>query len=310
MSHIIIYLWLWVLVALGTLAVSVKNTADKSSLTEPINTPLLSVVTAFSSNHLMEGVLMIRSLIAQNYTGLIDVYLMRQPNETLPDAMQYKLVEELQKSPLHANVIEYEAAEHYNTYCFKPKVIQDFLVRATKSNMRPRVLMWTDASTRFQGNPDIWANAIQQDGIDFAGRASLMGMSENTHVATYKYFNMSRTKFKDQREVAATHFLVNLMRDGVVSAVLQPWFDCAHACNTCMAPVGSSKRNSLGKEMKGPPSTEYVAHRQDQSVLGLLVYDWLLEHGGSVQLNDQKYMNVATRRGQRATSISISNLNS
>ena len=86
-----IFLWLWVLVAVGTagfilnnkaqqvLAVSVihKNTADKTSLTEPINTPLLSVVTAFSSNHLFEGVLMIRSLITQNYTGLIDVYLIR-----------------------------------------------------------------------------------------------------------------------------------------------------------------------------------------------------------------------------------------
>ena len=140
--HLIIFLWLWVLVAVGTagfilhnkaqrvLAVSViqqnKNTADKTSLTEPINTPLLSVVTAFSSNHLFEGVQMIRSLITQNYTGLIDVYLMRQPNETLPDEMQYKLVEELQNSPLHANVIEYEAAELYSTYCFKPKVIQDF----------------------------------------------------------------------------------------------------------------------------------------------------------------------------------------
>ena len=245
---------------------------------------------------------MIWSLITQNYTGLIDVYLMCQPNETLPDEMQYKLVEELQKSPLHANVIEYEADELYNTYCFKPKVIQDFLVR-----VRPRVLMRTDVLMRFQGNPDIWANAIQQDGIDFAGRTSSMGMSENTHAATYKYFNMSRTKFKDQREVAATHFLVNLMRDGVVSAVLQPWVDCAHACNTCMAPVGSSKKISSGKKYKSPPSTEYVAHRQDQSVLGLLVYDWLLKNGSSVQLNIQKYMHVTTRRGQRAKSISYLN---
>ncbi len=221
--------------------------------------------------------------------------------------MQYKLVEELQNSPLHANVIEYEAAELYSTYCFKPKVIQDFLVRATKSKMRPRVVMWADASMRFQGNPDIWASAIQQDGIDFAGRTSVMGMSENTHVATYKYFNMSRTKFKDQREVVATNFLVNLMRDGVVSAVLQPWVDCAHACNTCMAPVGSSKKNSSGKKMKCPPSTEYVAHRQDQSVLGLLAYDWLLKHRSSVQLNIQKYMHVTTQRDQRAKSISYLN---
>lgn len=59
--------------------------------------------------------------------------------------------------------------------------------------------------------------------------------------------------------------------------------------------------------MKCPPSTEYVAHRQDQSVLGLLAYDWLLKHGSSVQLNIQKYMLVTTQRDQRAKSISYLN---
>jgi hypothetical protein len=286
-----------------------KNTVDETSPTKSIKTPLLSVVTAFSSNHLMEGVLMLRSLIEQNYTGPIDVYLMQQPNETLPDEMRYELVEELQKSPLNANVIEYEAAEAYITYCFKPKVIQDSLVRATKSNTRPTVLMWADASTRFRENPEVWANAIQQDGVDFAGRTGRMGMSENTHFDTYKYFNMSQTEFKDKRELAANFFVVNLIRDGFVSAVLQPWFDCAHACTTCMAPVGSHKREENRPIIKGPPSTKYVSHRQDQSVLGLLVYDWLLKQGGSVRLDDQKYIHVFVRRGKGAKSISDLNPN-
>ena len=94
------------------------------------------------------------------------------------------------------------------------------------------------------------------------------------------------------------------MRDGVLLAVLQPWFDCARACTTCMAPIGSHKREPNGLLIKGPPSTTYVSHRQDQSVLGLLVYDWLLNQGGSVRLNDRKYIHVVANRWQRAKFMS------
>jgi hypothetical protein len=217
---------------------------------------------------------MIRSLIDVKYKGQFFVYLMYRPGEVLSNEMQHNLTRELLKSPLNTTIVHYEVTEKYGTYCFKPKIIQDFITHATLSNTRPRVLCWADTSVRFNSNPEQWATSILQDGMDFAGRMSAMGMGENTHVDTQRYLNISAAKYKHKREMCGCAWAMNLENKQLESRVLRPWVDCAaRACQTCMAPLNSSKKAPEGVRFKGPPSTKYVAHRQDQSVLNLLVLE-------------------------------------
>jgi ferredoxin len=71
-------------------------------------------------------------------------------------------------------------------------------------------------------------------------------------------------------ELAASTFLVNLARKQGMEHILWPYINCGvRECHTCMAPVGSSKNIYNSTNILGPPSTKYLAHRQDQSVLSL-----------------------------------------
>lgn len=168
--------------------------------------------------------------------------------------------------------------------------------------------MWADTSAWFTTNPEDQARNILRDGIDFAGRVGKMGMGENTHDATYRYFNMTRDVFKEYREIAAAHFFVNLMNEAAVSSILYRWIDCAvRACHTCMAPPGSSKY--WRKPYVGPPSTEYIVHRQDQSVLGMLVYNWMDHHVGRVALNNGTYLSYENLRRDEAPNMQFLNSN-
>lgn len=276
----------------------------------PEQSPLVAVVTAFSSNHLMEGVQMIRSLVDVNYTGPFHVYLMYRPGEQLSNDMKVTLTQELDKSPLNVTVVHYQVVEDYSTYCFKPQVIQDYLYHAALANARPKVLHWADTSIRFKSNPQEWARNILRDGMDFAGSSGSMGMAENTHIETQRYLNISATKYKDKREMLGGVWAMNLQRQGVSKNVLTPWVDCAsRACHACMSPLNSSRTSPKGTRYKGPPSTTYVAHRQDQSVLNLLVLECETSRDCNVSVNDPRYLDILLkRRDNQAKSINEINM--
>ena len=174
----------------------------------------------------------------------------------------------------------------------------DFLARYGSGQQKPKVLMWADTSVRYLSNPQRWAEAMVRDGVDFAGREGMgMGMGENTHDDTYRYFNMSRHDFKDRYAVQGGAFLFNLLSDDAVRNVFEPLLDCgARMCRTCMAPIGSTKGVGETKgNYVGPPSTTYVAHRQDQSATSLLVYDWMTNRGGNVQLRNKDNVGTTSR---------------
>lgn len=273
--------------------------------------PLFGLVTAFSSNHLYEGVSMLQSLRSVNFTAPFTIYLMREPNETLSEEMML-LKEEVKKTTLQPTFVEFEVKLlPWKTYCFKPSVIQHYL-----ANNRPKVFMWADTSTRFYDNPLPHAQHMLRDNVPFAGRTGVrqraMGMGENTHPDTYRYFSLNRTIFRNETEVIASHFIINLMNERVVHRILQPWLDCGvNACYRCMAPPGSSKGRIQRRQIRGPPSMQVICHRQDQSVLGILVYRWLRIDGEEGELQEQNknlgpaaYLNVyIKRRGASASSL-------
>ena len=104
----------------------------------------------------------------------------------------------------------------------------------------------------------------------------------------FEYYNLTREEFRHDTSIAATHFIVNLEKgknqqqrqnsDGETFAdnVLGGWIDCGtRACQTCMAPIGSKKNEPTEKgrtHVHG--SVQYLSHRQDQAVLGLLLYNY------------------------------------
>ena len=106
----------------------VRNNCNSCSTTalvedgeEEQTRPLLTIVTGFSSNHLLEGIVMLKALIEKQFTGPVYVYYMYQDsgpynNETLANELN-QLEEVLRISPLHATVIPIEIAESYETYC-------------------------------------------------------------------------------------------------------------------------------------------------------------------------------------------------
>ena len=335
-----------------------ENTAVEEDGNGSGGRPDLEIVTAFSDNHALESVLMFQSLIRQQQgrrrhgssggfgDTRIGVYLMRRPEDQDEDGLstqhtplmlEYRRV--LLESPLNVDVYDYVVEENYTTYCFKPKIVSDFLygrgryrsswdggdVRGNSGSNStdstgtssggntgdrlplPKVVMWADASTRYPADPNINARNMVKDGVYFAGKLGLkMGMGESTHDGTYSFFGMDRTRFRNRREISATHFLVNLMSPDVVSDVLLPYINCGtNACHRCMAPPGSSKYMD-GRTIRGPPSTSYVAHRQDQSVLGLLVYDYMLHRNHTrnvVALDDRTYMHYAVSKTTKAKSV-------
>ena len=281
------------------------GSANSSTESSSFQSPFLTIITGFSSNHLMEGILMLRSLIRSNYTGPVVVYLLHRKGEVLSDDMRVHLPEQLSNSTLDASVVVYEV-EEYEDYCFKPRLIHDYLYDATISNSRPAILYWADASIRHRSNPSNWATAMVQDDVDFAGTISVLGMGENTHEDTYRYLNMSREGYKQYTEIRSGVWLMNLQRNQAETHLLQPWMDCAiRACHTCMAPIGSIKK--LSKPWKGPPSTEVIVHRQDQSVLSLLTYRSKNKTLCNVVFNNPKYLRVGVERGTKATSLDLVN---
>ena len=277
----------------------------KKTATQP-PAPLLHaddffIVTATSGNHFLESIPMLRTLIKTHYTGQILVYLIKLPDNEEEDERKYQeFAEQIQKSPLKARIILYKVSgvEYLKTYCWKPSIIQHALT-TIRQNQTTKVFMWSDASTRFQQNPWIFAQRIQRDNVDFAGRTSRLGMGENTHPLTYQFLNKSIEDYRKYYEISATQFLFRWM-SALAQSVLPRWFDCAADlhCRQCMAPDLSSK--TFRGRIQGPPSTTYVIPRQDQAVLGLLLYEnYNISNSRihqNIQVGNLSYMNVTTIR--------------
>jgi hypothetical protein len=193
------------------------NINDRSS-SNNINNDL-AIMTAFSENHMLEGVAMLRSLIAVQFQGPVYIFLMREVGETDIDWIA-EFEDELSKSPLSLHMIDFEVQRNTlndGTYCFKPAAMGVFL--RLNSILLPsesaRVVMWSDASTRFLQNPSIWANHIIQKEIDFVGRNTSWSIPQQTHRGTFDYFDLKPDEFNDHPTIAATHFLVNLQRESI-----------------------------------------------------------------------------------------------
>eukprot|EP00429_Kryptoperidinium_foliaceum_P000517 CAMPEP_0176010422 /NCGR_PEP_ID=MMETSP0120_2-20121206/4759_1 /TAXON_ID=160619 /ORGANISM="Kryptoperidinium foliaceum, Strain CCMP 1326" /LENGTH=307 /DNA_ID=CAMNT_0017343251 /DNA_START=123 /DNA_END=1042 /DNA_ORIENTATION=- len=246
-------------------------------------TPPLTLLTGFSSNHMMEAMGMLQNLIRVGYKGPLIVYLMRKKSEPNFGDDEKKLRKELKKSKLNVTVYEWPEKEHFKTYCWKPKIVEHFF--ENHPGLSP-VFGWFDSSARFTENPEEWAKLMVRDRIDFAGHTSIMGMGENTHADTWKYFDQDVEDFKEHWEIWAGGWLFNLYSNPKArKEMMEPWIGCE--CHKCMAPPGAVKKTDRS-QIKGPPSTDYLAHRQDQSVLGLLAYRWLHE-GGQVALNSDYF---------------------
>eukprot|EP00980_Cylindrotheca_fusiformis_P030338 scaffold24661_cov132-Cylindrotheca_fusiformis.AAC.6 len=269
--------------------------------------PLLTIVTGFSSNHFMEGINMLQSLIDVKYSGPIYIYLLHAPSKPLSEAMKVNFTQLIKESPLQETIVEMEV-EEYASYCFKPRIIQDFLTlvadEETSSSSIPQVLLWSDSSTRFRLNPATGAKRMVRDQVDFASRSGGMGMGENTHQKTFDYFNMTKADFVDRWELGACTFLVNLERAQGMKHILRPYINCGlRDCHTCMAPVGTSKAIYHGTEIYGPPSSEYIAHRQDQSVLSLLAFQCDNQKTCNIEIDEKYYLHCSNRRGEKAEAL-------
>eukprot|EP00980_Cylindrotheca_fusiformis_P030336 scaffold24661_cov132-Cylindrotheca_fusiformis.AAC.4 len=215
----------------------------------------------------------------------------------------------MKESPFQETIVEMEV-EEYNSYCFKPRIMQHALTlladEDTKPHSRsgtPKVLLWSDSSTRFRLNPARGARRMIRDQVDFVAVSGMMGMGENTHQQTYDYLNMTKADFVHRKEVASGTYMVNLERKHALEHILKPFIDCGlRDCHTCMAPVGTRKRGN-GKKIQGPSSSDYIAHRQDQSVLSLLAFQCEDRKACNLEIDDKYYLHCLHRRAQNATAL-------
>lgn len=138
--------------------------------------------------------------------------------------------------------VDYEVPEPYNTYCFKSRVMSEFLYHNSQLELsrRARVVMWSDASTRFMQDPALWSRRVLRDELDFVARYTSWNVPGQTHRKTFEFFGLMPSDFKDFPSIAATHFLVNLERESI-RKVLQKWVDCGVSCLIEFWPVAVGK---------------------------------------------------------------------
>ena len=72
---------------------------------------------------------------------------------------------------------------------------------------------------------------------------SQRGVFLSRRIGTFDYFDLKPDDFNYHRPLAAAHFLVNSQMENI-RRLLDRWVDCGVLdCRTCMAPLGSSKRD-------------------------------------------------------------------
>eukprot|EP00980_Cylindrotheca_fusiformis_P030333 scaffold24661_cov132-Cylindrotheca_fusiformis.AAC.1 len=291
--------------------VKIVNAKVSKRKTRPHQKPLLTIVTGFSSDHFMEGIKMLQTLIDVKYFGPIYIYLLHGHNEPLSTAMKEGFEQLMKESPFKETIVEMEV-EEYESYCFKPRIVQHVLTllaaedrKASSRSRTPQVLLWSDSSTRFRLNPATGAKRMVRDQVDFVAVPGVMGMGENTHQQTYDYLNMTKADFVHRMELASGTYLVNLKRKHALEHILKPFIDCGlRDCHTCMAPVGTRKRGN-GRKIQGPPSSDYIAHRQDQSVLSLLAYQCEDRKACNISVGEKNYLHCLHRRADEAEALSF-----
>ena len=221
------------------------------------------------------------------------------------------LYRDLSQTLLNFHLVPYEATEPYRTYCFKGRILQHLQQQLWKqqgSSPPPaKTLMWADTSIRFGNNPVVWARRMLNDHVAVATHTGALGRGENTAPAMWRHLEQNVTNFAKWRELASGYWMVNLVAasDTVWPDIVQPWIACSlgTACRTCMAPPGSFKKIPNDRQIQGPPSTTFLAHRQDQSAWSILVYDFVRKKKGNIAINDVRYLNVSVvRREVGATS--------
>jgi hypothetical protein len=142
------------------------------------------------------------------------------------------------------------------------------------------------------------AKTTWKTSVGFSATQGSIGMGMNMLQATYDFLNLGIHDFKNYVEVAATYFMMNL-NNTAANRILDEWVDCAvNHCQTCMAP--SMKKGVKGGD-RNQPSAVNLAHRQDQSVLSLLVYQVINqnEDEGKLQVHTTRtaFMNISKFRG-------------
>eukprot|EP00978_Attheya_sp_CCMP212_P033493 scaffold135295_cov51-Attheya_sp.AAC.1 len=256
------------------------------------------VITATSSNHFAENLCMLKNLIANNYDGPLFVYVMSLPTEKdMPKLRKY--VAQLEKFPFtRLTVIEVEIPyeRYYKSYCWKPAVIAETMSRLRS---KLKIFYWSDSSPRVSLNPFDYAKTMWKASVAFSGtEGGDLGMGVNTVQATYDFLNLDIHHFKNETAIAATCFMMNV-NNTVANRILDEWVDCAvNHCQTCMAPSMDTK---LRSGLRYPPSTVNIVHRQDQSVLSLLVHQAIRQNEGNLQVQTREdFMNM-TRGGKVCT---------
>lgn len=143
-----------------------------------------------------------------------------------------------------------------------------------------------------------------RDGVEFAARKTVWSIPGETHPETFAYLNLNPVDFIKDTSIAATHFLVNLEKERFQHEVVSKWIDCARNCTTCMAPPGSTKKGGTGPGF-GKDPLQFRAHRQDQAVLGALVYNYVhLHKDANVTLDHPSpYFCTGTARGGHLKSV-------
>ena len=108
-----------------------RGDQENAALIPPVDNKTdvrLAIVTAFSQNHKLEAIAMIRTLVAVEFTGDVYIYLMRRVGEN-PSWGDDAVKDELSKSPLSLIFIDLEVTEEYSKYCFKPRAMANFYHR-------------------------------------------------------------------------------------------------------------------------------------------------------------------------------------
>uniref|UniRef100_A0A7S1Y5M5 Uncharacterized protein n=1 Tax=Grammatophora oceanica TaxID=210454 RepID=A0A7S1Y5M5_9STRA len=235
----------------------------------------VGLVTAFSSNHLIESINLFKNLVDKNFTGPIVVYLMRRNDEeSSPTDQEMDIVHKLlQVDALNMIVYEHVEPEEYLTYCFKTRVVQRFL---SLYQEKLSSFVWADTSGKIRNGNNLEENAnrLLQQQVHLSATLRGAVLLKNTHPLTFQYLGVDRFKYNRTDEYSASHFWVNLEERLGLDQVIKPWIDCGvNHCTECMAPPGSKKWPEK-HELK-PEDYPYEKHRQDQSVLSIFIADFV-----------------------------------
>ena len=204
----------------------------------------VTVVTAFDSSHFRSGIQLLNSLVGNVF--VTDVFVF---NLGLLEAEAKELKQLFPDINLLSfnfkNLPEFlQMGKNAGNYGWKPLIINEVAKNAKG------ILIWSDAGNVFQ--PDISAalGLVIRDKV-FAGQSSGT-IGEYTHSSLVSFFRLTSSEVGRPQVSAAYCYL--LLRDPRVRSLIREWASLAQS-QEMLAPIGSSRLN----------------HRQDQTLLSLLL---------------------------------------